>query len=100
MIVWSINREGDGPFRCYKSFGEDLNSRSNLANEKIMNLSKSIIRDRIANMSINDVIKNRQKLRHGVREEIQKLVTGWGMWLETIEILEVKIASNTLFKNM
>lgn len=97
MIVWSIFREGDGPFKCYKSFGEDLKARSVTANEKMMNLSKSIIRDRIANMSINDVIKHRSKLRDGVREEIQKLINGWGIWLETIEILDVRIASNQLF---
>lgn len=100
MIVWSVFRAGDGPFKCYKSFGDDLRSGSRTANEKIMNLSKSIIRDRIANMSINDIIRNRAKLRSGVREEIQKLINGWGMWLETIEILEVKIASNQLFKNL
>jgi len=100
MMVWSINRTADGPFKCYMSFGEDLKRNSNMANEKIMNLSKSIIRDRIANMSINDVIKNRQKLRSGVKEEIQVLINGWGMWLETIEILDVKISSNQLFKNL
>ena len=50
MMVWSINREGDGPFKCFKSFGEDLKLRSAMANEKIINVSKSIIRDRIANM--------------------------------------------------
>jgi len=51
-------------------------------------------------MTIGDVLKNRQKLRDGVADEIQKLINGWGMWLETIEILDVKIASNTLFKNL
>ena len=25
ILIWSIHREADGPFRCYKSFGEDLN---------------------------------------------------------------------------
>ena len=24
MIVWTIHRENDGPFRCYKAFGDDL----------------------------------------------------------------------------
>lgn len=100
MVIWSIFRDGDGPFKCYKSFGEDLKGSSAMANEKIMNLSKSIIRDRIANMTIKDVLKNRHKLREGVREEIQKLINGWGIWLETVEILDVKIASNQLFKNL
>lgn len=101
MIVWSVFREEDGPFRCYKSFSDDLQKNTPaLANDKIQRCSVAVIRDRIANMSIMDIIKNRDSLREGVKEDIQKLVTGWGMWLETIEILDVQIASSTLFKNM
>jgi hypothetical protein len=101
MLVWSVYRLDDGPFKCYKSFGDDLKQNvPKMANEKIQNLAISIIRDRIANLSIGDVLKNRHKLRNGVREEIQKLVIGWGIWLETIEILDVKIASSVLFQNL
>jgi len=71
-----------------------------LANEKIQRCSVAVIRDKIANMSIMDIIKNRQSLREGVKDDIQKLVSGWGMWLETIEILDVQISSATLFKNL
>jgi len=31
---------------------------------------------------------------------MQKILTGWGIWLETIEIQDVKIASSSLFKHM
>ena len=31
---------------------------------------------------------------------MQKLLTGWGMWLETCEILDVKITSKSLFTNL
>jgi hypothetical protein len=24
MIVWTVNRVGEGPFTCFKSFGKDL----------------------------------------------------------------------------
>jgi len=30
----------------------------------------SIIRDRIANLSLEDILKNRSKLRNGVKEEM------------------------------
>ena len=101
MLVWSVYNRDDGPLKCYKSFGEDLNSvEPKVANEKVENMAISIVRDRIANMSIEDILRNRSKLRSGVRDEIQKLLTGWGMWLETIEIMDVKIASSSLFKNM
>jgi len=39
-------------------------------------------------------------LRKAVREEISKVVTGWGVWLETVEITDVKIMSGSLFKNL
>jgi len=36
MLVWSVYRSDDGPFKCYKSFGDDLNNTvPRMANEKI-----------------------------------------------------------------
>jgi regulator of protease activity HflC (stomatin/prohibitin superfamily) len=71
-----------------------------VANQKLENMAVSIIRDRIANMTINDILKNRQKLRNGVKDEMQKVITGWGIWLETCEVVDVKIASRSLFNNL
>jgi len=31
---------------------------------------------------------------------MQDMLTGWGMWLETIEISEVRIISGSIFKNL
>lgn len=101
MLIWSVYRDEEGPFRCYKAFGEDLKKKVPAeANHKLENIAISIIRDRIANLSIHDILKNRSKLRNGVKEEMQKILTGWGIWLETCEIQDVKIASQTLFKNL
>jgi len=103
ILIWSVYREEDGPFRCYKSFGDDLKMVSTgpkVANQKLENMVVSIIRDRIANMTINDILKNRQKLRNGVKDEMQKVITGWGIWLETCEVVDVKIASKSLFTNL
>jgi regulator of protease activity HflC (stomatin/prohibitin superfamily) len=66
----------------------------------IGNIAKSIIRDKIANMTIDDVLKNRAALRDAIKKDIQTLLTGWGMWLETIEVSDVQICSGTLFSNM
>lgn len=63
-------------------------------------MAVAIIRDRIANLTINDILKNRSKLRGGVKEEMQKILTGWGIWLETCEIQDVKISSRTLFSHL
>jgi len=100
-MIWSVHRTEDGPFKCFKSFGNDLQSQNpTIANEKLGAMTTSIIRDRIANMSLDDILKNRTKLRSGIREEIQKVLTGWGIWLETVEIQDVRILSSTLFKNL
>ena len=101
MLIWSVYREKDGPFRAYKSFGEDLKQNTpRVANEKLESMAVSIIRDRIANLTLNDILKNRNKLRDGVKEEMQKIITGWGIWLETCEVQDVTIASRTLFQNL
>jgi len=63
-------------------------------------MAVSIIRDRIANLTISDILKNRSKLRDGVKNEMQKLITGWGIWLETCEVVDVKISSHSLFTNL
>lgn len=31
---------------------------------------------------------------------MQKIITGWGIWLETCEVVDVKIASKSLFTNL
>lgn len=102
VLIWSVYREQDGPFRCYKSFGDDLQNPKGplVANEKLQKMAVSIIRDRIANFTLNEILKERTKLRNGVKEEMQKVITGWGIWLETCEVVDVKIASKSLFTNL
>ena len=101
MVIWSVYREGNGPMDCYKFFGEDLKEAvPTVANRKIEAMAVAIIRDRIANLTLNDILKNRSKLRGGVKEEMQKILTGWGIWLETCEIQDVKISSRSLFTNL
>ena len=60
----------------------------------------AIIRDKIANLTINELLKNRSKLRDAIKGEMQKILTGWGIWLETCEVSDVKITSVSLFKNL
>jgi len=101
IIIWSVHRMNDGPFKCFKAFGEDLMKKNpTVANEKLGAMATSIVRDRIANMSLDDILKNRTKLRSGVKETIQSVLTGWGIWLETVEIQDVRIMSASLFKNL
>lgn len=57
--------------------------------QKVGNFARSIIRDKLANMTIDDVLKNRSALRDSLKSELQETLTGWGMYVETIEISDV-----------
>lgn len=35
-----------------------------------------------------------------MKTELNKILNGWGVWLESVEITEVKVLSKTLFENM
>jgi len=63
-------------------------------------ISNAIVRNCVANSTINEIITNRAIIRNALKREISELVGGWGVWVETIEITDVKILSESLFKNM
>ena len=101
MLVWGINRVDDGPMRAFKNLGEDLSSDNpRQANEHLVELGNAILRNQIANSTLDEIMTNRRKLRNAIRDEMMEVVHGWGVWLETVEITEVMISSNELFKNM
>lgn len=101
MIVWQIFREGDGPMKAYKNLGQDLISDVPVtANSLINSAVVSIVRNHIANSSIDDVIKNRDALKNLIMETLRPLMTGWGIWLETVEITDVKILSQSVFRDI
>ncbi len=101
MLVWSINRQGDGPFNAYKNLGDDLASGNPVtANSNLTAMASAIVRSAIANSTIDQMLRNRQALRAQIRKEMFEVVKGWGVWLETIEITDVKISSASLFKDL
>ena len=63
-------------------------------------MASAIVRNQIANSTINEVLKNRQGLRQAVIEEMKEVVSGWGVHLATVEVTDVKICSHSLFKDM
>lgn len=100
MLVWTIYRNDDGPFRAYKALGSDLRSQNpRTANENLEAKASSIVRTEIANTTIKEILRNREKLRQRIKAEMQD-VQGWGIWIETIEITQVLISSTTLFRDL
>jgi len=101
MLVWSINRIGDGPFNAYKNLGEDLATNDpKTANDNLTQMACSIVRNAIANSTIETMLRDRASLRSQVRKEMFEVVKGWGVWLETVEITDVTISSTALFKDL
>lgn len=101
MICWSVNREGDGPMKAFKNLGSDLTQNEPVtANNLLTAMASAIVRGRIANSTIDEILQKREELREAIRLEMSSVTTGWGVWLETVEITDVKIASGSLFKDM
>ena len=94
FAFWSVYREEDGPFRCYKYM------EGNNANSNVQAMCESVLRSQIANSTLDQVLRNRNLLRDAIKLELKDQFKGWGVWLETVEITEVTISSNRLFKDL
>jgi len=66
----------------------------------LSDMACSILRNYMANCTIDDVLKNREQMREKIIGEMSTVVKGWGVHLETVEVTDVRICSGTLFKNM
>ncbi|CAL6062788.1 SPFH_domain/Band 7 family protein [Hexamita inflata] len=49
---------------------------------------------------MQEILTNRNMLRDEMKDDLQKQLTGWGIWLETVEITVVRICSNSLFEDL
>lgn len=75
FAFWSVYREDDGPFRCYKYMqGGD-------ANRNVQAMCESVLRNLIANSSLDEVMRNRSHLRDNIKKDLKDTFTGWGIWL-------------------
>ncbi len=101
VIIWTIYRDDEGPFKAYRNLGEDLVQKKPVtANETLKQMSGSIVRHRIANSTIEQILTKRDEVRNEIKNEMNKVVNGWGVWLESVEITDVRILSSSLFGNL
>lgn len=100
MLVWTVNRIGEGPFNAYKNLGDISSGNPVSANESLVAMSTSVVRSCIANSTMMEMMRNRELLRSAIKKEMTEVVKGWGVWLETVEITNVTICSNSLFKDL
>ena len=87
--------------KAYQNLGEDLqHGNPQYANNLLVSMAAAVVRNEIANTTINEIMKNRDYLRKQIRSKIGKVAHGWGIWLETVEITDVKIQSRSLYQDM
>jgi hypothetical protein len=97
FAVFSVLRTEDGPFRYYKYvYGAGVE----VAADNLKSMAEALMRKHVATAKLSDVLTNRENLRNAVREEMMETTKGWGVWLETFEIKEIKICSKSLFEDM
>jgi len=63
-------------------------------------MCSAIVRNCIANSTITEILTNRAMIRKAILEQVSDVVNGWGMWIETIEVTDVKIMSSSLFTDL
>jgi len=100
VVIWTIYRDGEGPVKAYRYLDGLTKEGLEKANGNIKDMAESIVRTQVANMTIEEVVRNRHVIRDACRKAMGEVVQGWGVWLETVEVYEVKVLSASLFENL
>lgn len=97
---WSVFRDGEGPYKAYKTFDGFSAEGCQDAQDNVRKLVEAVLRHAVSGLTIAEVMTKRNEIREQVKSEVLELTQGWGIWIETIEITDVLIMSDKLFKNM
>jgi regulator of protease activity HflC (stomatin/prohibitin superfamily) len=96
VVMYSINRFDEGPFKYYKYAGQDEVA----AKDNLRLLSEGIVRNTVANHTIKEIVSQRDMIRNTLKKGIMDSCSGWGIWIETVELTEVTICSKQLFNDL
>lgn len=77
-----------------------LRQGKKMANSQLGKLTESILRNMVSNLTIQEVLTERESLRDSAKEKLIDITKGWGIWIETVEITDVRISSSSLFSNL
>lgn len=100
FATWTIFRNEDGPYRAYRTFDGLSPAGQQMANNQLGKLTESILRNMVSNLTIQEVLTQRDLLRKNAKEQLLDITKGWGIWIETVEITDVRISSGSLFSNL
>ena len=97
FAIWKV---GD-PEKASASFDfVDASAAIASIGENLRNVVESAIRYQVANMTIEDVLRKRGTIIVQLKNELADIASGWGLTIETIEIRNVRVLSEQLFKQM
>jgi len=68
--------------------------------ESLRHVVESAIRHQVANMTIDDVLRKRGTIILQLKKELAYMAGQWGLLIETVEIRNVRVLSEQLFKHM
>merc|ERR1719158_1161935 len=97
---WVVYREDSGPLKAYRHLNGLTTEGIDAANDSLRHMAESILRAKLANLTIAEVLTSRELLRDVCQKSMMEVVRGWGVWIETLEVTDVKILSSSLFNNM
>lgn len=63
-------------------------------------LAESVIRTTVANMSLDEILRNRGKIVDELMKEFAQVVSTWGISIETVEVKDVELLNQELFLNL
>ena len=96
FLIWSID-DGERAYKKIDSYDQDAIGNLSL---QLIDISVSIARNAISNMTLNEVLTNREELVDRLQVQLSSIIIDWGLKIEAIEIKEVRVLSETLFESM
>ena len=102
FLVWRVEN-AEAAFK--KISGMDASPKTsssslNEINKKLELLAESVIRTTVANMSLDEILRNRSRIVDALMKEFAQVVATWGISIETVEIKDVELFNQDLFKNL
>lgn len=96
FLIWSIE-DGEKAYKKIDSY--DVCAIDNLSLQ-LIDISVSIARNAISNMTLEEVLTNREILVEKLFVQLASIIGDWGLKIEAMEIKEVRVLSETLFESM
>lgn len=95
MLIWKVI----DPEKAYSAVSW-IRGNDHYIEKILRNAAEAIIRTTCANMEIENIIRERSDIIKQISKELHTLTSGWGIVIESIEIVEVQILEPDLKKNM